>query len=77
MVARDGVERFGVPCFQRFVDSKKDPRDRRDCKESTCVRFVCAFDCSPKVRYLSAIEHAGTNHDLPLIGVASLVPIQA
>jgi hypothetical protein len=43
MVARDGVERFGVPCFQQVTDSMKDTKDREDRKDAFCVRFVCGF----------------------------------
>ena len=43
MVARDGVERFCVPCFQQLADSTKDRKDTEDRKDSFCVRFVCGF----------------------------------
>ena len=43
MVARDGVERFGVPCFQQVADSTKDRKDTEDRKDGFCVRFVCGF----------------------------------
>lgn len=36
MVARDGVERFCVVCFQQLTDSTKDTEDRKD---TFCVRF--------------------------------------
>jgi hypothetical protein len=43
LVARDGVERFGTPCFQQLADSTKDTKDTEDTKASFCVRFVCGF----------------------------------
>ncbi len=43
MVARDGIERFGVPCFQQLADSTKDRKDTEDTKDRFCVRFVCGF----------------------------------
>jgi len=43
MVARDGVERFGDPCFQQVTDSTKDRNDTEDRKDGFCVRFVCDF----------------------------------
>jgi hypothetical protein len=43
MVDRDGVERFGVPCFQQVADSMKDRKDTEDRKDSFWVRFVCGF----------------------------------
>jgi hypothetical protein len=43
MVARDGVERFGVPYFQQVADSMKDRKDTEDTKGVSCVRFVCDF----------------------------------
>ena len=47
VVARDGVERFGVPCFQQLADSTKDTMDREDRKDIFCVRFVCGFSLAP------------------------------
>ena len=43
VVARDGVERFGVLCFQQLTDSTKDTKDKKDRKGKFCVRFVCGF----------------------------------
>jgi len=34
MVARDGVERFGVPSFQQLADSTKDRKDVEDTKDN-------------------------------------------
>ena len=43
MVARDGVERFYVVCFQQLTDSTKDTKDTEDRKDTflcaICVRF--------------------------------------
>jgi len=41
MVARDGVERFRVACYQQLADSTMDTKDREDKKAISCVRFVC------------------------------------
>jgi hypothetical protein len=47
MVARDGVERFGAPCFQQLADSTMDTKDTEDTRASFCVRFVCVFPLAP------------------------------
>jgi hypothetical protein len=37
--ARDGVERFGTPCFQQLADSTKHIKDTQDRKDSFCAVF--------------------------------------
>ena len=43
MVARDGVERFGVQRFQQLADYTKDTKDTEGSKDIIRVRFVCGF----------------------------------
>jgi hypothetical protein len=56
MVARDGVERFCLPCFQQLADSTKARKDTKDRKRSFCVRIVCEF---PPRRIVSAAQVLG------------------
>jgi hypothetical protein len=55
-VARDGVERFCLPCFQQLADSTKARKDTKDRKRSFCVRIVCEF---PPRRIVSAAQVLG------------------
>jgi hypothetical protein len=56
MVARDGIERFGVPCFQQVADSTKDRKDTEDRKDSFCVRFVCVFSVKSTRKLIDAAD---------------------
>ena len=64
VVARDGVERFRDPCFQQLADSTMDTKDRKDTKDSFCVRFVCGLMsvASESVLHLRARQYS-IRHD--------------
>jgi hypothetical protein len=67
MVARDGVERFGVPCFQQVTDSTKDTKDTEDRKGKFCVRFVCGFSFGENRRNSAASQTSSASPGASLI----------